>query len=78
MPIGRLRSLSGHQMDLEHVKLSEQQARKLHEDLPQFGRYVEDVSYAEVDSEGNPTSFVLTEEMRTLYPDHVILGREQR
>lgn len=30
---------------------------------------MEDVSFAEVDGEGNPKRLVLTEEMRTLYPE---------
>ncbi|EJF66871.1 hypothetical protein DICSQDRAFT_151274 [Dichomitus squalens LYAD-421 SS1] len=59
--------------ELEYAGLPKEKAQRLHNMLPQFGRYVEDVSFSEVDSEGNPTSFVLTAEMKTLYPDDNML-----
>ncbi|KAI0801074.1 hypothetical protein C8Q74DRAFT_1364725 [Fomes fomentarius] len=52
-----------------YTGLTKHSARLLYLRWEQFGRYVEDVSFAEVDEEGNPKRLVLTEEMRTLYPE---------
>ena len=54
--------------------LSPVDAQILHQNFPQLGQFVEDVSYSEVDSEGDPMRCLLTAEMRMLYPEDDILG----
>ncbi|KAI0756813.1 hypothetical protein C8Q80DRAFT_1264827 [Daedaleopsis nitida] len=49
--------------------MKKESARRLYLDWEHFGRYVEDVSFAEVDPEGNPLRLVMTAEMRMLYPE---------
>ncbi|KAI1789815.1 hypothetical protein LXA43DRAFT_974085 [Ganoderma leucocontextum] len=55
--------------DFKYVGLTQVDAQILREDFPQLGRFVEDVSYSEVDSEGNPMRFLLTAEMRMRCPE---------
>ncbi|TBU34720.1 hypothetical protein BD311DRAFT_650063 [Dichomitus squalens] len=59
--------------DLERAGLSRKRARKLFANFPYLGRYFEDVSFSEVDSDGNPMGLVLTAEARMLYPDDDVL-----
>ncbi|KAI0719979.1 hypothetical protein C8T65DRAFT_634493 [Cerioporus squamosus] len=51
------------------VGLSKKAARSWYLNWSHFGRYVEDVSFENADQDGQPTRLVMTEEMRTLYPE---------
>ena len=44
-------------------------ARRLLVGWNHLGRYVEDVSFAEVDADRNPTRFIMTDEVYVLHPD---------
>ncbi|TFK90806.1 hypothetical protein K466DRAFT_660553 [Polyporus arcularius HHB13444] len=54
------------------VGLSKKAARSWYLNWSHFGRYVEDVSFADADGDGQPTKLVMTAEMRTLYPEDCI------
>ncbi|KAI0715409.1 hypothetical protein C8Q76DRAFT_796170 [Earliella scabrosa] len=54
---------------VKHVGLTKRSARSLYIQWSHFGRYVEDVSFSEVDQKGDPMRLVMTAEMRTLYPE---------
>ena len=57
---------------VKYVGLTKRSARLLYIRWSHFGRYVEDVSFSEVDEKGRPMRLVMTAEMRTLYPEDVI------
>ena len=54
---------------VKHAGLTKSSIWSLYSEWAQFGRYVEDVSFSEVDEKGRPMRLVMTAEMRTLYPE---------
>ena len=43
------------------------------ENWDHLGRFVEDVSFTDVDEQGNPKVVVMTDEVRALYPDDELM-----